>query len=111
MPYSSDQAEREALLMAVAEVQERKWKAMTHLKDQTQKWHVEIYTILPGKASYVTGHKVKEYCTTSGKDQSRQRAKGMDTERGEDKGPMIPITRGMTFRRKDDIISTRRNRC
>lgn len=29
---------------------------------------------------------------------------------GEDKGPMIPVTTGMTFRRKDVTISARRNR-
>ena len=34
----------------------------------------------------------------------------MDTGRGEDKGPMIPITTGMTFQRKDEIIPVRRNR-
>lgn len=50
------------------------------------------------------------YGTTSGKDRNSQGAKGMDTGGGEYKGPMIPITTEMTFRKKDDIISSRRNR-
>lgn len=97
MSHSSDQAEWEGGLTAVTEVQERKWETLMDLNDQAQKRHIELYTILLAKASYVTEHKVKEYCTTSGKDESCQRAKGMDPRRGEDKGLMVPITRGMTL--------------
>lgn len=48
-----------ALFTAVTEVQGKTWKPMVDLKDWAQKWHLQFYTVLWAKASYVAEHKVK----------------------------------------------------